>query len=100
MLTNMSLFDRPKSEKNFRNKKNAEIVGSWVKNGRFRHLKRQNSDIFKDIYLIFLHLYTWQGSFTYIPVFWKFRNIPKFCENNIFLCIYNFQKLQNFENAR
>ena len=42
-------FERPKC-KNLGNRKNAEIAGNMVENGRFRPLKRQNSDIFQDIW--------------------------------------------------
>ena len=42
-------FERPKW-KNLENRKNAEIAGNMVKNGRFRPSKRQNSDIFQDIW--------------------------------------------------
>ena len=67
--------------------KNAENAGNKVENGRFRLSKRQNSDIFQDIYLKFctrLHL---KGSFTCI-LFFLIENFPHFL--NIILFVNYF----------
>ena len=50
----------------------------------------------------FVHVYTWQGTFTYIPFFENSKNFPICFENNIFVDYfsYNFQNFQNFEIPR
>ena len=67
-MTLKDFLSRP-NVKNFENRENAEIAGNSVNNGRFRPSKHQNSVIFKMSTWNFVHIYTWQGSFAYIPFF-------------------------------
>ena len=95
-------FLNGRNRKNFENRKNAEIAGNRVKNGRFRPSKRQNSDIFQDIYLKFCTRIHLTGLFDIYSGFLKIRKISKNILKIIFLLIifYNFQNFQNFENPR
>ena len=78
-------FLNGRNRKNFENRKNAEIAGNRVKNGRFRPSKRQNSDIFQDIYLKFCTRIHLTGLFHIYSGLLKIRIFfPNFFENNIF----------------
>ena len=81
-------FLNGRNRKNFENRKNAEIAGNRVKNGRFRPSKRQNSDIFQGIYLTFCTSVHLTGRFHIYFGFLKFENFPKCFENNIFCCLF------------
>ena len=88
-----TFFERPKSDKfwkpgKYRNRREQR------KNDPFRPSKHQNSVIFQDIYLKFCTRVHLTSSFTYIPVFWKFENFPKYFENNIFDYFSKFWKFE------
>ena len=97
-----TLFERPKSDKFKKKRKNADIAGNSVKSGRFRPLERQNSGIFHDIYLKFCTRLHPRELFHLYSVFRKFEIFPEFFENNVFLLIifYKFQNFENFETPR
>ena len=62
-----TLLEWPKSDK-FSKSEKCRNCREQRENGLF-DLFHQNPSIFQDIYMNFVHIYAWQGSFTYIPVF-------------------------------
>ena len=65
----------------------------------FDHLIAKTRIFFKISTWNFVHVYTWQDSFTYIPVFWKFEKFSHFFENYIFVD-YFFTILKIFKTLK
>ena len=90
-------FLNGRNRKNFENRKNAEIAGNRVKNGRFRPSKRQNSDIFQDIYLKFCTRIHLTGLFHIYSGFLKIRKIFLFFKIIFFVDYFlQFSKFSKF----
>ena len=74
---------------NSESRKNAEITGNSVKNGRFQPSKHQNLGIFQDIYLKFcthIHLAWLFHIYSGFLKIWK--RFLQFFENNIFWWLF------------
>ena len=76
-------FERPKSG-NFEKRKNAEIAGNRVKKGHFRPFKRQNSDVFQDIYFKFCTRIHLTGLFQICSVLLIIRKFSVFFGKSFF----------------
>ena len=96
-MTPEDLFNGPNPTK-FENRKNAEILENTVKMAVFDLQNTKTRPFFKISTQIFVHLYTYQGSFTYIPVFRKFEKLFGFF-NNIFHGLF-FQIFRIFKKLK
>ena len=72
-----TLFERPKSEKILKIGKMQKSPEIGWKMAVFDLLNAKTRTFFKISTWNFVHVYTWQDSFTYIPVFWKFENFAQ-----------------------
>ena len=85
-MTLKHFFKGPNRE-NFEKRKNVEIVGNSVKMTVFDLQNAKARAFFEISTWNYVHVYTWQASFTYIPVLWNFEK-SQFFENNIYCSLF------------
>ena len=86
----------------FTNQENAEIPGNSVKITVFDIQNTKTRSFFTISIWNFVHIYTYQDSFTSIQMFWQFVTFHDYFLKIIFLStiFQNFQIFLNFENPR
>ena len=87
---------------NFNNRKNAKNGGKQREKMAFFEVQNTKTRPFFRIYAWnSVHIYTWQGYFTYIPFFLKIRKSHHFLKIAFFLLYFSkLSKSSNFVNSR
>ena len=83
---------------NFEKRKNAEIAKNSMKNGSFNLQNAKTRAVFKPVSTWnFVHVYIWEGFFTYILLFWKLENFLHIFFKIDIICWLSFTTFKIFK---